>query len=412
MSNSPMSFAWFVARRYLTARRRQAFISLISAVSIAGIGVGVMALIIALALMTGVQGELRDRIVGSTAHVYVYKVSGYQDVAAESRQMTIPGVIGAAPAIVGQGMLQSTESDGIYVQLKGIDPALEPSVTDIRGAIKTGSLEALSNRSETARDGVILGADLAHSLGVVDGDLVTLVTPRMVVTPSGVVPKMLVLQVVGTAQFGFYATDTAAAFVSIATAERAVGRVGPDLIQLRLADLGQSRRLRAQLEERLGSGYRIDDWTELNRPLYSALELEKLAISLTIGLIVMVAALNIVASLVLLVMEKSRDIAILRTMGASSRSIRMIFVLQGLTIGMIGTVGGAILGLIVCFVADRYHLIKLPSDVYQISYLPFRVQVLDVLVVVVSVLLVCLAATVYPSRQAGRLDPAEALRNQ
>src|SRR5580765_6300837 len=188
MSNSPMSFAWFVARRYLTARRRQAFISLISAVSIAGIGVGVMALIIALALMTGVQGELRDRIVGSTAHVYVYKVSGYQDVAAESRQMTIPGVIGAAPAIVGQGMLQSTASDGIYVQLKGIDPALEPSVTDIRGAIKTGSLEALSNRSDTARDGVILGADLAHSLGVVDGDLVTLVTPRMVVTPSGVVP--------------------------------------------------------------------------------------------------------------------------------------------------------------------------------------------------------------------------------
>lgn len=407
-----MSFAWFVARRYLTARRRQAFISLISGVSIVGIGVGVMALIIALALMTGVQGELRDRIVGSTAHVYVYKVSGYQDVAAESRQMTIPGVIGAAPAIVGQGMLTSAASDGVYVQLKGIDPALEPSVTDIRDAIKTGSLEALSNRPESARDGVILGADLAHSLGVVEGDQVTLFTPRMVMTPSGVVPKTLFLQVVGTAEFGFYATDTAAAFVNIATAERAVGRVGPDLIQLRLADLGQSRRLRAELEERLGSGYRIDDWTELNRPLYSALELEKLAISLTIGLIVMVAALNIVASLVLLVMEKNRDIAILRTMGATARSIRMIFVLQGLTIGMIGTVGGTVLGLIVCFVADRYHLIKLPSDVYQISYLPFRVQPLDVLIVVVSVLLVCLAATVYPSRQAGRLDPAEALRHQ
>jgi len=406
------SFPWFVARRYLTARRRQAFISLISAVSIVGIGVGVMALIIALALMTGVQGELRDRIVGSTAHVYVYKASGYQDVAAESKQLMLDGVIGAAPAIVGQGMLQSIASDGVFVQLKGIDPALEPAATDIRGAIQTGSLEALATRSETARDGVILGADLAHSLGAVAGDLVTLVTPRMVVTPSGVVPKMLVLQVVGTVRFGFYATDQQAAFVSLATAERAVGRTGPDLIQLRLADLGQSRRIAAELEQRLGTGYKIDDWTELNGALYSALELEKLAISLTIGLIVMVAALNIVASLVLLVMEKSRDIAILRTMGATARAIRLIFILQGLTIGMIGTMGGTVLGLIVCFVADRYHLIKLPSDVYQISYLPFRVQVLDVLTVVVSVLLVCLAATVYPSRQAGRLDPAEALRHQ
>ena len=221
-----------------------------------------------------------------------------------------------------------------------------------------------------------------------------------------------VMRVMNAAFLETQDADQQAAFVSLATAERAVGRTGPDLIQLRLADLRQSRRIAAELEKKLGTGYRIDDWTELNGALYSALELEKLAISLTIGLIVMVAALNIVASLVLLVMEKSRDIAILRTMGATARAIRLIFILQGLTIGMIGTMGGTVLGLIVCFVADRYHLIKLPSDVYQISYLPFRVQVLDVLTVVVSVLLVCLAATVYPSRQAGRLDPAEALRHQ
>ena len=406
-----MSFAWFVARRYLTARRRQAFISLISAVSIAGIGVGVMALIIALALMTGVQAELRDRIVGSTAHVYVYKTGGYQDVQAEMRQLKVDGVTGVAPAIVGMGFLQSSLSDGSAVQLKGIESELEPNVTDIRGAMETGSLEALT-RSADERDKVILGADLARTLGVSVGDLVTLVTPHFVITPSGPVPKSMVLRVVGTARFGFYGTDTAAAFITMPAASRALGKTGPDLIQLRLSNLDNARRIRGELQERLGSLYDVQDWTQLNGTLYSALQLEKLAISLTIGLIVMVAALNIVASLVLLVMEKSRDIAILRTMGAPAGAIRMIFVLQGLTIGLIGTIGGSVLGLIVCWIADRYQLIQLPADVYQITYLPFRVQVLDVAVVIVSVLLVCLAATIYPSRQAGRLDPAEALRHQ
>jgi lipoprotein-releasing system permease protein len=195
-------------------------------------------------------------------------------------------------------------------------------------------------------------------------------------------------------------------------AERVLGRSGPTYIQLETPDLDQTARVRGDLEKQLGPEYQADDWTELNGTLYSALQLEKLAISLTIGLIVMVAALNIVASLVLLVMEKSRDIAILRTMGAPARAIRLIFILQGLTIGLVGTLTGAVLGLVVCYFADRYRLIKLPSDVYQIAYLPFRVQALDVVVVVVSVLAVCLAATVYPSRQAGRLDPAEALRHQ
>ena len=407
-----MSFAWFIARRYLTARRRQAFISLISAVSIVGVGVGVMALIIALALMSGVQGELRDRIVGSTAHVYVYKRGGYQNVPAEMERLMVPGVAAAAPAVSGLGLLSSSLSDGVAVQIKGIDPAREPDVTGIRGATETGSLDALTTRPEGTREGIMLGADLARSIGVQLGDMVTLVTPRMVMTPSGVVPKTLVFQVVGTVRFGFYQTDTAAAIMTLSSAERAVGREDPDFIQLRLTNLDQSRQIRSDLEGRLGPEYTVDDWTELNGALYSALQLEKLAISLTIGLIVMVAALNIVASLVLLVMEKSRDIAILRTMGAPARAIRLIFILQGLTIGLIGTLSGTILGLIVCVVADRYQLIELPSDVYQITYLPFRVQPLDVAVVMVSVLLVCLAATVYPSRQAGRLDPAEALRHQ
>jgi lipoprotein-releasing system permease protein len=407
-----MAFAWFIARRYLTARRRQAFISLISAVSIVGVGVGVMALIIALALMTGVQGELRDRIVGSTAHIYVYKPGGYDNVASEVQKMRIPGVIGVAPAVVGMGLLQSTVSEGAFAQIKGIDTQLEREVTDIAGALRSGSLDALRKRPENAREGIILGADLAHTLAVRLGDMVTLMTAHAVMTPSGAVPMTKHFQVVGIARFGFYETDTAAAFMTMESAERVLGRSGPTYIQLKLEDLDQTARVRGDLEQQLGPEYQADDWTELNGTLYSALQLEKLAISLTIGLIVMVAALNIVASLVLLVMEKSRDIAILRTMGAPARAIRLIFILQGLTIGLVGTMTGAVLGLIVCYFADRYQLIKLPSDVYQIAYLPFRVQALDVVVVVVSVLAVCLAATVYPSRQAGRLDPAEALRHQ
>jgi lipoprotein-releasing system permease protein len=226
------------------------------------------------------------------------------------------------------------------------------------------------------------------------------------------IPKSQLLTVVGIFQFGFFEYDSAFALVTLETAELLLKKPAPDQIQLRLADMDAAPRLRDRLQTQLGLAYQVQDWTEVNRPLYSALWLEKVAISMTIGLIVMVAALNIVASLVLLVMEKSRDIAILRTMGAPARSIRRIFVLQGLAIGLTGTIVGTVLGLIVCRVADHYQLIKLSSEVYQIAYLPFRVQALDVTVVVVSAIVVCFLATVYPSRQAGRLDPAEALRNQ
>jgi lipoprotein-releasing system permease protein len=389
-----MSFSWFVARRYLTARRRQAFISVISLVSVVGVGVGVMAVIIALALMTGVQHELRDRIIGSAAHVYVYKPGGFSDLDRELARVMTPGVTGAAPAVLGLGLLQSAQSEGAAAQIKGIDPAREEQVTGLRAAFEAGSLEALTNRPDLQQDGIVLGTDLAASLGVRIGDLVTLMTPRGVVTPGRIVPATRVLEVVGIVRFGFYQTDVSAAFVTMPVAERALGHDGPDLIQLRLADLDDAPRIRRELETALGPGYQLQDWTELNAPLYSALWLEKVAISLTIGLIVMVAALNIVASLVLLVMEKSRDIAILRTMGATVATIRRIFVLQGLAIGVVGTGAGTALGLAVSYLADHYKVIQLPSDVYQITYIPFRVELWDVAVVVVAAHGVCMAATV------------------
>jgi lipoprotein-releasing system permease protein len=406
------SFAWFVARRYLTARRRQAFISLISLVSILGVGVGVMALIIALALMTGTQGELRDRIVGATAHVIVFPHQlTFAGIEAERQRVLVPGVSGAAPAIVGPAILQAGPGQQQSTMLKGIDPALEPTVTDLRKAMVSGSIDDLTNRSAEAKDGILLGADVAKALGVQVGDVVDAFTAELVSTPAGLIPKHRPLEVVGTFRFGFYEVDTQFGLVTLGTAGKLLGKDGPDMLQLKVAHLDDAPAIRRQLEQKLPDDL-IQDWTQLNKSLYAALWLEKLAITLTIGLIVAVAALNIVASLILLVMEKTRDIAILRTMGAPAGVVRRIFMLQGLTIGLLGTFGGTVLGLVVCFVADRYRLIPMPADVYQIDHLPFRVQPLDVVMVVVSAVVVCLIATIYPSRQASRIDPAEALRNQ
>ena len=405
-----MSFPWFVARRYLTARRRQAFISLISAVSIAGVGVGVMALVIALGLMTGVQTEMRDRIVGATAHVYVSQVSGTLDVSPGT--WTRPEIVGASPAIIGFGVLTVPPSLSQGVTIKGIDPEREPTVTEIGSSMVSGSLDALSRRAPDQKEGVVLGEALARTLRVVVGDTVTAVTPEFATTLAGLRPRFRALEVVGIFSVNFHEVDSTHALVAMSTAADLLNRSGPDMMQLRLANMDDAFEIRQALQHELGSGFLVQDWTQLNQPLYSALWLEKVAISLTIGLIVMVAALNIVASLVLLVMEKARDIAILRTMGASAGVIRRIFIYQGLTIGLVGTVAGTVLGLIACAILNRYEVIRLPSDVYQITHLPFLVEPMDVLIVVLSAIGVCLLATLYPSRQAGRIDPAEALRNQ
>lgn len=409
-----MSFSWFVARRYLTARRKQAFISLISGVSILGVGVGVMALVVASAIMTGVQMDLRDRIVGSAAHIYVYNSAGYEDadIPAAVPKMMVPGVVAASPAIMGGGMASAAGHEAKFISIKGVDPVHEPTVVDIARSMRSGSFDAISHLTSRGRPGIVLGADLASSLGLTLGDDLQVVVPEGTLTPVGMKPTARYFTVVGTVEFGFYEVDTQQGFISMEAAESLLHKTGPDLIQLRVANIDDAPRIRDELQAKLGPPYQLEDWTQLNKQLYAALSLEKKAIALTIGLIIMVAALNIVASLVLLVMEKSRDIAILRTMGAPARAIRQIFMLQGLTIGCVGTLVGAVLGLIVCFIADHYRLISLPGDVYQITYLPFRVEVSDVVVVVASAIGVCFLATIYPARQAGRLDPAEALRNQ
>jgi len=408
-----LPFELFVATRYLLARRKQAFISLISFISVLGVMVGVMALLIALALMTGLQGELRDRIVGSSAHVYVFKIGeGIRDVPAEVAKLKqIPRVVGVSPAALGKGLLTAGADHQAPVTIKGVDPALEVTVTDIRKAMRSGSLDAVRSGPEEM-DGVVLGTDLAASLEVRLGDTVRLLTPDQILTPMGAMSHQRAFKVVGIFSLGLYEFDSEYALVDLPVAERVFGKDKPDFLQLRLDDMFASQTVAADIPKRLGEEYATQDWAQMNKSLFSALWLEKMAISITIGLIVMVAALNIIASLVLLVMEKSRDIAILKTMGSSAASIRRIFMLQGLIIGLIGTGAGTLAGCAFVFVLDRYKLIHVPIDVYQISYVPFTLQPLDLATVIVAAILICFVATIYPSRQASKLDPAQALRYQ
>ena len=414
-----MPYELFVALRYLFARRKQAFISVISLVSMLGVTVGVMALVIALSLMTGLQQGVRDRMLGSQAHVYVWKPAGLTDYQVEvTRLEQMADVMGAAPALMGKALISKDDQQS-FITLKGIDPALESKVTDIAAAITEGRFADLRSATDEDVPGVLIGHELAGQLGAHLGDSVTLLTPSGTLSPMGVMPRQRRLKVVGIFRLGLFEFDQAFGYVTLDTAARLTGKVdpatgapAPDHIELRVRDIYGAAGVADTIGALPGGDYLAQPWSELNRSLFSALWLEKVAISIAIGLIVMVAALNIVASLVLLVMEKSRDIAILKTMGASARSIRRIFMLQGLVIGVVGTVVGAGAGVLVATVLDRNQLIRIPADVYQLSHLPFTVVPSDVVLVVAAAIVICFVATIYPSRQAARLDPAEGLRHE
>jgi lipoprotein-releasing system permease protein len=371
--------------------------------------VGVMAVIIALALTTGLQAELRDRILGSTAHVYVWKGDGLRDYQTTVRRLrAFPHVVGAAPAVIGKALV-TTPQGRSFITIKGIDPALEPTVTDIGRSMRQGSVAALAATGD-GPPGILIGVDLAKTLGVRVGDRVQLLTPDGTLSPMGMLPRSRSFAVVGVFSLGLFEFDTTYGLVTLSVAQRLTGRDEPELIELRVDDIYRAPEVARAIMDQSAGVYLTEDWTKLNQSLFKALWLEKMAISITIGLIILVAALNIVASLILLVMEKHRDIAILKTMGASGRSIRLIFMFQGAIIGVVGTGLGAISGWAVSTVADRYQLIRLPIDVYQVTHVPFVILPLDFALVVALAFLICLVATLYPSRQASKLDPAEALR--
>ena len=408
-----MPFELQIALRYLLGRRRQAFISIISVVSTLGVTVGVLALIVAMAMMTGLQSELRDRILGSTPHAYVFKTTGIQDYRAEIEALRkIPHVVGAAPAFLGRAMASSPSADA-FINFKGIEPDLEGTVTEIEQSIVAGKLADLKPRNDEDHDGIVLGQDLAKQLGVSVGDRINLLTPTGTLNPfTGMSPRIRTMRVAGIFRLGLYEVDNTFGLVSLDVAARLLNKTQPEMMQLAFDDIYAASEVTASIPRILGDRYVVQDWTTMNRPLFEALFLEKLAVSITIGLIVMVAALNIIASLVLLVMEKTADIAILKTMGATSRSIMYVFMLQGVIIGSIGTGIGAIAGVTISWVMNRYQLLRVPGmgEVYQISYVPFILKPVELLIVIVLAVLICFLATIYPSRQAAKLKPVEALR--
>jgi lipoprotein-releasing system permease protein len=407
-----MPFELRIALRYLTARRKQAFISVISAISILGVSVGVMAVLIALGLMTGLQTEVRSRILGATAHLSVFKgrsdgIDEYREIIESVRK--VPRVLGAAPALYGKGLLTSAAASAVAT-LKGIVPAEERTVTELAKQVESGSLDDLVAPSEGLPP-ILLGRDLAATLGVSAGDVVTVTSPQGRLSPMGVLPRMLRFRVMGTIRSGLYEFDASWAYLPLASAQRLFDAGDrASLIEVRVDDMYAVREIAGPVLKALGEGYITTDWIQMNQSLFSALWLEKTAIAITIGLIVMVAALNIVATLILMVMEKHKDIAILVSMGAARSAVARIFMLQGTVIGGVGTFSGAVLGWGACRILDHYRLIRVPQDVYQISYVPFALLPADATIVILGALVVCFLATIHPARGAARLDPAEALR--
>ena len=408
-----MPFELRIALRYLTARRKQAFISVISSISVLGVVVGVMALMVALGLMTGLQGEIRSKILGATAHISIFRsgnepFENYRGVV--ERVRTLPHVLGAAPAVYGKALMTSAGGSSVAT-IKGVVPAEEATVTDIASQIEEGQLGSLARPDDGGLPAVLLGRDLAASLGVGVGDVVSVISPSGRLSPYGMVPTPRKLRVAGTVHSGLFEFDSQWAWVALPLAQRLfTSGDAASLVEVRVDDIYAVRRIAPVIVANLGNGYIPTDWIMTNQSLFSALWLEKFAIGVTIGLIVMVAALNIVATLILLVMEKHKDIAILVSMGASRAAITRIFVLQGTVIGAMGTVTGATLGWGLCRVLDAYKLIRVPVDVYQISYVPFKLLPLDAATVIVGAVLICFLATIHPARGAARLDPAEALR--
>ena len=405
-----------IALRYLTARRKQAFISVISAISMLGVIVGVMALMVALGLMTGLQGEIRTKILGATAHISIFRSGNepfddYRKVVTAAAR--VPHVLGTAPTVYGMGLM-TTPGGSAVARLKGILPAEEATVTDLASQVEEGgSLSALDRtEDEGGLPPVLLGRDLASTLGVGKGDVVSVTSPNGNLSPYGMLPRQTKLRVAGTVHSGLYEFDSSWAYVPLKVGQRLFtgGGDNASLVEVRVDDIYAAREIGPQLVAALGEGYLTTDWIQMNQSLFSALWLEKIAIGITIGLIVLVAALNIVATLILLVMEKHKDIAILVSMGASRGAITRIFMLQGTVIGALGTITGGLLGWGLCRILDVYKLIRVPVDVYQISYVPFKLLPLDAATVVVGAILICFLATIHPARGASRLDPAEALR--
>jgi len=403
-----MKFELFVARRYLTAKRKQAFISVITLISVLGITIGVMALVIAIALITGFQEDVQDKILGTTSHIMVSDLSGdglkdYPGIMERIRGLK--GVVSVTPVVYGQVLINGpSRSSGAL--LKGIDFEREMKSSSWLRKLESGSIPQAGPQAE-----ILLGSEIAFSIGAGPGDSITVLTTASRLSPMGLFPKTKRFKVSGIFNTGLYEFDSSTVLVPLETAQRFLGfEEKATYLQVKISNIFEAGNLGQRIKEGLPPLTYVTTWMELNRSLFSALKLEKSIMFLTITLIVFVAALNIIATLILMVMEKTRDIGILMAMGATARHIRSIFFLQGALIGIIGTTLGVVLGLVWCWMANAFRLIRIPVDIYQISYVPFRLGGLDLILIVGVSLAISFFSTLFPSHRAAKTDPVVALK--
>ncbi len=416
-----MSFELFVGLRYLRAKQRQAFISINALISIAGVMLGVMAMMVVLAVMTGFSVDIKSKILGMNAHIRVMSrsgnLAGYGDVMKQIE--AVEAVAAVAPFIHSQVMLRR----GSYVSgaiLKGIDPSRAGQVLDLEKSMKAGDLRALTNgnglrveKGKAVPPGIILGKELARLLMANPGDELYVISPSSgSLTPiGGRLPHMKKFRVEGLFDSGMYDYDTSFAYVSLESAQQLLRlKESVNGIEVKVNDIYGVHRVSEAILKTLGPGYWTQDWMQMNKNFFSALKLEKTVMFIILVLIILVAAFNIISTLMMMVLDKTKEIAILKSMGARGKSIMRIFMLDGLIIGLVGTVLGLMGGGALCYLLTRYEFVKLPSDVYYISTLPVRVQVLDVTLIALSAVAISFLATLYPSYQASKLDPASAIR--
>ncbi len=419
-----MRYELFLSLRYLRARRREVFISLITMISMIGVMIGVMTLNIVLAVMTGFEEDLRDRILGFNPHVVISSlqgfVDGYAEVVDAVRQG--PDVVAVAPFVYGQVMVSAGQSvSGSLV--RGVDPSLASAVVDIGSHLSFGEVGQLGQKQELTfqteetvqtvqLSGVLVGHELARQLGVFVGDPINIISPLSATPgPLGVVPRVKRFVIVGVFDSGMFEYDSALIYMSLADAQQFF-TLGEQVtgVEVKIRDVYQAQTVARELESILGFPYTTRDWTEVNSNIFAALKLEKVVYFIVLLLIVLVAAFNIIATLIMVVMEKRKDIAVLKSMGATGRAISRIFIYKGLIIGVVGTLMGTLLGWVGCWLLDRYEFVELPKDVFYVSTLPVKMYAENFFIVGVASVIICLLATIYPARQAARLAPVEVIR--
>lgn len=407
-----MSFEFFVARRYLFSKRKQAFIYVISLMSVLGVALGVAALVIVLGVYNGLTTDMREKILGANAHGMVLSTlpDGFAlDPGVMDRVLATPGVTGATPFIYSEVMLSAgTGVKGLI--LRGIDPVQAPKVLSMLQTIKRGSVEDLA-RADTP-PGIILGEELTKRLGLALGSRINLLSPSGQRSTSGFQPRIRPFVVVGIFKTGMYEYDSSLAFLSLDASRDLLGMPRDYLsgIEITVADLFKADEVTAALNSTIGHRFYARSWMDMNANLFAALKLEKIGMFILLAMVVLIGSFSIVATLVMLVMEKTRDIAVMMSMGATRGMIRRIFMYQGVIIGLVGTLLGYALGLGVGFLLKKYQFIKLPENVYTLDHLPIIITVSDVLIIGAAAMILCFLSTLYPARQASRLKPAEALR--